>query len=172
MECGITDIEEAEPHEDGSMGFISAYFLFCGNRSSMMMEQIVLIVGCLIFGLLGTAHLIYTFFTNKFDAYDPAVTEAMKRTSPVLTRETSMWKAWVGFNVSHSLGPILFSSIYIPLTTSYFEVIEKSIWLSILPVLVGLTYLVLAKKYWFTTPFIGILISTICFGVAATLINT
>ena len=32
--------------------------------------------------------------------------------SPVITRETTMWKAWVGFNASHSFGAILFGTAY------------------------------------------------------------
>jgi len=136
------------------------------------MEQVLIIIGASIFGVLGTIHLIYTFFTNKFEAYDSAVTEAMKATSPILTRETTVWNAWIGFNASHSLGAMLFASIYVPLTTSYFNVIQQSVWFSTLPVLIGLSYLALAKKYWFKIPFFGILISTVCFIGAAVLINT
>jgi hypothetical protein len=31
-----------------------------------MIEQILLIIGAAIFGVLGTLHLYYTFFTNIF----------------------------------------------------------------------------------------------------------
>jgi len=136
------------------------------------MAQILLIIGASIFGVLGTTHLMYTFFTNKFEAHDSSVTEAMKGTSPILTKETSVWEAWVGFNASHSLGAMLVAAVYIPLTTSYFNVIQQSVWFSILPTLVGLSYLLLAKKYWFRIPFFGVLISTLCFVGAAVLINT
>ena len=136
------------------------------------MEQVLLVVGASIFGVLGTIHLLYTFFTSKFDAYDSSVTEAMKETTPVLTKETSVWNAWIGFNASHSLGAILVAGVYIPLSVSYFNTIEQSVWFSVLPVLIGLSYLVLAKKYWFKIPLIGISISTVCFVVAAVLINT
>ena len=121
------------------------------------------IFGSSIFGILGTLHLLYTFFTNKFDAIDQSVKDAMKSTSPVLTRETTMWNAWVGFNASHSLGAMLIAGVYIPLALFHFEVIQSSIWFSYLPVVVGLSYLVLAKKYWFRIPFTGILIATLCF---------
>ena len=57
------------------------------------MEQGLIIVGASIFGILGAMHLAYTFFTNKFEAFDAAVTEAMKATSPVLTKETSICNA-------------------------------------------------------------------------------
>lgn len=131
-----------------------------------------MIFGASIFGVLGTVHLIYTFFTNKFEPYDSSVTEAMKATSPILTRETTIWNAWVGFNASHSLGGMLFAGIYVPLAASYFNVIQQSVWFSTLPVLIGLSYLALAKKYWFKIPFFGILMSTACFIGAAVLINT
>ncbi|MBL4880342.1 MAG: hypothetical protein JKX82_03355 [Oleispira sp.] len=136
------------------------------------MEQVLIIIGASIFGVLGSVHLIYTFFTNKFDAYDSAVTVAMKATSPVLTRETTVWRAWVGFNASHSLGAMLVAAIYVPLAISHFDVIQHSGWFSTLPVVIGLTYLALAKKYWFKIPFFGILMSTVCFVGAFVLINT
>lgn len=137
-----------------------------------MIEQVLLIVGATILGLLGSAHLFYTFYTNKFDARDPTVTTAMKSTSPVLTKETTMWKAWIGFNASHSLGAMLITAFYIPLALTNMQVIRENIWFSLLPTLIGLSYLFLAKKYWFRIPFAGILISTTCFVVAAVLINT
>lgn len=136
------------------------------------MENVLIVVGAAIFGVLGSMHLIYTYFTNKFEAYDSSVTEAMKGTSPILTKETTIWKAWVGFNASHSLGAMVFAGVYVPLGLSHFSVIAESLWFSILPVLVGLSYLVLAKRYWFKIPFVGILISTVCFVTAALLINT
>jgi len=135
------------------------------------MAQILLVIGASIFGILGTVHLLYTFFTNKFEAHDSTVTEAMKGTSPILTKQTSVWNAWIGFNASHSLGAMLVAAFYIPLTTFYFYVIQQSVWFSSLPVLIGLSYLILAKKYWFKIPFLSVLISTICFAGAAVLVN-
>jgi hypothetical protein len=37
----------------------------------------------------------------------------MKATSPVLTRRTSLWNGWLGFNGSHGLGILLFVVIYL-----------------------------------------------------------
>jgi len=136
------------------------------------MEQVLIIIGASIFGVLGTVHLLYTFFTNKFDAHDPAVTRAMKSSTLVLTKETTIWDAWLGFNASHSLGAMLVAAVYIPLAACHFNVIQQSVWFSTLPVLVGLPYLALAKRYWFKIPLFGILISTVCFMAAAVLINS
>lgn len=135
------------------------------------MAQILLITGAAIFGILGTIHLLYTFFTHKFDPYDLSVKAAMQGTSPVLTRETTIWKAWIGFNASHSLGAMLFAAFYIPLALWHFTLIQQSSWFIWLPVVAGFSYLFLAKKYWFRIPFTGILIATICFINAAIFIN-
>ncbi len=83
------------------------------NRSQCLIEQILLIVGATIFGTLGAIHLVCTFFSNRFNAFDRTVTQAMKDTSPVLTKETTMWNAWVGFNASHSLGAMLVTAFYV-----------------------------------------------------------
>ncbi len=136
------------------------------------MDKILLIAGASIFGVLGTLHLVYTFFTEKFSPYDASVEEAMKSTSPKLTKETTMWHAWVGFNASHSLGAIFFAAVYIPLATKHFEVFKSTLWFSLLPIVVACSYLILAKLYWFRIPFIGILISLSCFIGSAWLINT
>lgn len=137
-----------------------------------MIEQILVIVGACIFGVLGTMHLLYTFFSRKFEARDASVTEAMKASSPVITKETTIWDAWIGFNASHSVGAMLVAAVYVPLAVSYFEIIEQSLWFSLLPTIIGLSYLILAAKYWFRIPLIGISISTACFVAAAILINT
>ena len=105
------------------------------------MAYILYIIGFSIFALLGSIHLLYTLYSNKFDAYDSSVTQAMKGTSIILTKETTLWKAWVGFNASHSLGLIFIAIIYITLDLKYFDVIEQSLLLSLLPILIGLSYL-------------------------------
>lgn len=134
------------------------------------MAQILITIGAAIFGFFGSMHLLYTFFTSKFDPFDLSVKTAMESSSLRLTRETTVWKAWVGFNASHSLGAMLVAAFYIPLALWNFPVIENSLWFTWLPVVMGLCYLFLAKKYWFKIPFFGILIATLCFiGAAITI---
>ncbi len=116
--------------------------------------------------------MVYTFFSNKFEPFDPAVATAMKGTSPVITKETTMWDAWIGFNASHSLGALFVPAFYIPLALGNMDVIHDNAWFSVLPLGMGLIYLVLAKRYWFKIPFIGISIATACFAGAAILANT
>ena len=135
-----------------------------------MIEQILLIIGATIFGVLGALHLYYTFFTNMFMTRDRKVAEAMKATSPLLTDRTTMWATWIGFNGSHSLGAIFIAVFYILLATTHMEAIRETKSFILLAVLIGASYLYLAIKYWFRIPLIGILIATICFVISAILI--
>ena len=75
--------------------------------------------------------------------------------------------ARVGFNTNHSLGAMLFAAIYLSLAIQYMGLLRASptlIWLAV----VGVAgYLLLAQRYWFRTPLIGIAISGAWFLGAA-----
>jgi len=134
-----------------------------------MFSQYLIIFGAAIFLLLGTLHLYYTFFSNKFLARNAEAVKAMQQTSPIISKGTTMWKAWIGFNGSHSLGAIFFGAMNIILAWSYFNVVQHSFSIRILDLAICFFYLFLAKKYWFKIPFAGILIATTCFAASATL---
>jgi hypothetical protein len=132
--------------------------------------KVLILLGASIFGVLGSLHLAYTFFTDRFLPRERAVIDAMKGTSPVLTRQTTMWDAWVGFNASHSLGAILLGAFYILLATQHMEVIAQSKSFILLAVAAGAFYLWLAHVYWFRIPFAGIAAATACFVAAFVLL--
>jgi hypothetical protein len=114
----------------------------------------------LIFLFLGTVHLLYTFFTDRFQVHDAAVEEGMKKTNPKLTRRTTMWNAWIGFNGSHSSGAMFFGFALIFGAWIMPSMLESPIFLSI--VLANtLFYVWLGVRYWFRTPLIGIVIATL-----------
>ncbi|MBK8192170.1 MAG: hypothetical protein IPK76_02695 [Lewinellaceae bacterium] len=127
------------------------------------MPKYLIIAGSLILLTLGLIHLLYTFFTNKFLTHNPETAENMKRDFPLITKETTMWKAWIGFNASHSLGAIFFGTINIYLAVNYFSIIQHDFFFSVFNLFTVGFYLWLSKKYWFRVPFIGILLTTFCF---------
>ena len=135
-----------------------------------MVAKILWLSGSAIFLILGTLHLYYTFFTGKFNARNKMVITGMKDTSPVLTGETTMWNAWIGFNASHSAVAIFIGLINILLAAQYFPVLQNSVLIILLNIVTVLFYCWLAKKYWFRVPFTGILIATGCFVVASIVI--
>jgi hypothetical protein len=108
---------------------------------------------------LGTLHLVYTFWGPKLLPRDPTLTEKMKEVSPVITRQTTIWRAWIGFNATHSMGAMLFGLIF-----GYFAIAQHQL-LFQSPFLIGVGlamlggFFVLAKRYFFSVPFTGISIA-------------
>ncbi len=119
--------------------------------------------GSLILVILGTIHLLYTFFSDKFSSRNKKVIEEMKSSHPNLTRETTMWKAWIGFNASHSSGAIFIGIMNIYLAHNFFSLLKNDLFFFLLNLLTVGFYLWLAKKYWFKIPFYGVLVALICF---------
>jgi hypothetical protein len=68
----------------------------------------------------------------------------------------TMWKAWVGFHISHSLGLMLFGLIYGYLSVCRWDVLQGSYFLAGLGLLVLVGYVVLARVFWFSAPLIGV----------------
>ena len=82
------------------------------NRKSILAARILMVLSASIILKLGVAHLIYTFWGPNLMPRDPALQISMRQISPVITKETTMWRAWVGFNASHSMGLILFGLVF------------------------------------------------------------
>lgn len=123
------------------------------------MDKTLLILGCLIFIGLGSIHAVWTLFSKRFEPRDAALLEEMKKISPKLTRRTTMWDAWMGFNVSHSLGAIAFGLLYIIIALENYAYLKSSLALNLLLVVFPLAFLLLALRYWFDKPRNGILLA-------------
>ena len=126
-----------------------------------MLAKILLILSAGIVLTLGIIHLAYTFWGPKLTPRDPALQTSMRQVSPVITKEITMWQAWVGFNASHSLGLILFGLVFGYLALAHPQILFQSKFL----LTVGLAFLAgfvaLAKVYFFSVPLAGISISLV-----------
>ena len=76
------------------------------------MPALFIAVSALVVFALGSLHLLYTFHGPKLLPRDPSLQSAMQAVSPQITRQTTMWRAWLGFNASHSTGAMLFGLVY------------------------------------------------------------
>jgi hypothetical protein len=112
---------------------------------------------------LGVLHLIYTFRGPKLRPRDPELEARMREVSPGITRQTTMWKAWVGFNASHSCGAILFGAIYGYLALAHAEFLFESKYLCAVGALMLASLLALGRLYWFSVPYRSILVATVCY---------
>lgn len=120
-----------------------------------MTPALLVLISAAVVGLLGTGHLILTYFGPKLHPRDFAVRTAMQHDHPVITKQTTMWRAWIGFNVSHSLGAMLFGLVYGYLAAVHPAFLFQSVYLQAVGAALLATYVVLARLYWFRTPFIG-----------------
>ncbi len=134
------------------------------------MSSILLLAAGGIFVLLGGLHAVYTLADERrprrIVPTDPAVREAMIGTGVRLAgHDTTMWRAWVGFNLSHALGAVLFGALVMLLGLSWQEPTPPR-FILLLPLGVTLIYLALSIRYWFRIPTAGIVLAAACIAVA------
>jgi len=113
--------------------------------------------------LLGLLHLLYTFRGPKLRPRDAELEARMKEVSPVITRQTTMWKAWVGFNASHSYGAIFFGVVYGYLALVHSAFLFRSTTLLAVGALLLAGYTFLGKRYWFSIPLRGIVLALVAY---------
>lgn len=130
---------------------------------------VLVVASAAIVLLLGTAHLRYTFRGRKLWPRDDALRARMQDVAPVITRETTMWKAWLGFNASHSFGLILFGVVYADLALAHRDLLFGSVVLRAVGLATLLGWVALAKLYFFSVPLRGVLLATALYvlGLAA-----
>lgn len=126
-------------------------------------KTVLVVTSSAIMLVLGFLHLVYTFRGIKLHPSNSGLVDAMKRVPLVITDETTVWKAWLGFNTSHSMAAILFGLLYGYLAIVHSDVLYHSVYLQSLGFLVLAAFAVLAWVYWFSVPLIGILISLVCY---------
>lgn len=133
------------------------------------MGAFLLILGGVVFGVLGTLHAIYTVLDQRnprrLVPVDPSVAQAMANSALRLSRGgTDMWRAWIGFNFSHSLGLLLVGALGV-WAGCRIKMLPVGIMMPVLT-LIGCAYEVLALLYWFWIPALGVAVGTGCFAAA------
>jgi hypothetical protein len=75
-------------------------------------SRYLFLLGAVPFVALGIAHAFHTPSTPEqrkgLSPRDPAYGRSMAEQTVLLTKRTDLWRAWVGFNLSHSLGAVVF----------------------------------------------------------------
>ena len=137
------------------------------------------IAGTVPFVLAGAIHLAAAlcdvvrprFFTPVL----PSVTRALEGTG-VRFRELfpggsglspSMWRAWLGFNLSHGLGAFTFGLLCLVIALHDAGLVARIDALRLLTVLVATAYVALSLRFWFYAPTITFGVGAACFAVAA-----
>lgn len=119
--------------------------------------------GSTIIAGLASIHMYYTFFTDKFSSRNEKMIGDMQSSSPIISKELTMWQAWIGFNASHSAGGIFIGIINFYLADQYFTVLQTDNFFFLFNILTIGFYVWLAKKYWFKIPLIALVLTLACF---------
>ncbi len=133
------------------------------------MARWLYILGSIPFLMLGGLHLVYslmdTVTPRKIVPRDRALIAQMQASALRITKETDVWRAWLGFNLSHGLGVMFFGFVYLALAVQDFALLRAAPALLIAAPLMAIVYLVLSVKYFFRIPAIGSAVGAACFGV-------
>ena len=108
------------------------------------------LAGAVPFIVLGLAHARATpFGVNErkgLSPSDPTLAAAMAKSHPLLTRRTDIWRAWVSFNLTHSLGAVLFGAFVLLLGRNAVTFEQNAAFALPLSLVTSATYLVLAAR--------------------------
>jgi hypothetical protein len=135
------------------------------------LSELFFLVGAAVFALLGVAHGVLTLrdlhVPRSFTPTDDNLRRAMAETPLRLAPRTTIWNAWLGFNLSHSLGLVIFGAFFGGLALHDFGMVAENLFLRSSAVVVGLIYVVLALRFWFWVPAVVSAVGTLCFVVSA-----
>lgn len=122
------------------------------------MAAFLLALAGAIYCLLGTLHGLLTLrdvvTPRAFTPSDDAVRLAMQGTQVRFNRRLNLWQAWLGFNLSHSLGAIILGVSLLVLAW-HFPLFAASWFLQAAVLAAALSFLAIAVGFWFYGPIIG-----------------
>ena len=128
-----------------------------------MAARVLMVLSASIVFTLGVVHFVYTFWGPNLTPRDPALQISMSQISPVITNETTIWRCWVGFHASHSLGLILFGLVFGFLAAAHSQLLFHSPFLLVVGLAMLGGFVVLSKIYFFSAPSAGISVSLACY---------
>jgi hypothetical protein len=139
------------------------------------------IAGTIAFMVAGGGHalaaLLDTVRPTFFVPIDDSVRSAMEGTTFRFRRmwprandvTPSMWRLWLGFNISHGIGAFTFGLLCLLIAIHDFALVENIEAIRSLTVVVSAAYLALSLRFWFYVPAIVTGGATACFTIAAVL---
>jgi hypothetical protein len=108
-----------------------------------------------------------TYFTPRDAALNPALERTPMRFGG--RAAPSMWRAWLGFNISHGLGVFTFALLCLLIALQDFDLVERIHVLRPLAIAFSATYLVVALRFWFWAPVLITGTATVCFTTSTLL---
>lgn len=141
--------------------------------------QLWFIAGTIPLLVAGGSHALMTVFDTVrptfFAPQEASLRPGLEATGIELRRlapggdpgRPSMWRAWLGFNISHGLGVFAFGLLALFVALAEPSLLMRAASIPFLAVAVTATYFVVALRFWFWLPSLIAGTSTVCFAIAA-----
>ena len=122
-------------------------------------------------GLHVALTLVDTVRPRYFTPRDATLNPALERTPMRFGGRAapSMWRAWLGFNISHGLGVFTFALLCLLIALQDFDLVERIHVIRPLTIAFSATYLVVSLRFWFWAPVLITATATVCFTTATVL---
>jgi hypothetical protein len=101
------------------------------------MDLILLVIGVIIFGMVGAINLTYTFISDSISALNQYIKTTYKNTLAILQRDNSANNTRDKINANQIIGAMLVAVLLVSLTIKKVEVDHETEWLSIFPSVIG-----------------------------------
>lgn len=142
--------------------------------------QALFIVGSSVFVAAGGGHallaLVDVLRPTAFAPIDRSVQSDMEGTGMRFRRpfpgdesRPSMWRFWLGFNISHGLGACAFGLLCLLIGAYDFKLVERVDAIRPLTIAVAAAYFAIALRFWFNAVAIMTGVATASFVAAAVL---
>ena len=131
------------------------------------MDTTLLVLGCSIFVVLGCGHAALLLFSTKFEPQDAELLARLKGSRTSMSKTGNVWRGIQGFHLSHSVGLVVFGSLYIALALENSSYLKQSITMNLGLFIVPIVYAYLAHRFWFSVPRNCFMLA-VCFLLAST----
>ncbi len=136
--------------------------------------------GAIVFMVAGGGHALLTLLDTVRPTFFAPVKNSVKpvmegtgigfrRLFPGDAATPSMWRFWLGFNLSHSLGAVAFGLFCLLIAGYDFELVVRIDAIRPLTIAVSAAYFAIALRYWFYAVAIVTGAATACFTIATVL---
>jgi hypothetical protein len=134
---------------------------------------LLIVVSGSIFLLFGALHGALTLrdlrHPQAFTPPDAALRLAMQQSTIRLDPSINLWRAWLGFNLTHSLGLVMFGGALLHVGLSAPAAFATSVALQAVAIGIAAIYLVVSWNYFFVRPTIGSAVGLGCLVLAGLL---
>jgi hypothetical protein len=128
-------------------------------------QALLAVAGLIVLGM-GTLHGLLTLRDvgnpRAFTPTDESVRVAMQNARLAFNPRANLWQAWLGFNLSHSLGVALSGGALLLLAGPCFPAFATSHLVQAFAAGLAAVYLVLSLRFWFWGPALGSGLALLC----------